>query len=337
MTDHVYIMGYPGDIGGACTETWHTVKLFRRFGLRVTCIPTWKTDDRWRRKLDGIGCKTLAISQKDLTLPDGAIVVAFCNHPFLHYAGQLGHTRTVWVPCMDYVCDLEEIHYRKHPAFDKYVFQSEYQKRTLLPQLTQFGVTHAQCHRIPGAFDVDEFPFQPKPHHNGDPFVVGRLSRSDPRKFAANTWEVYEGIPNVQARVMGWSEIVEQKLGKPPAWAEVLPKGAESALDFYRSLHALVHPGGEAVENWPRFVLEAMAAGVPVVTDDCGGTREMIRPGMTGFLYSDARGLSGFAKMLSEREDLRMDIASRARNAVEELADPDTIWAGWSKLLEDMA
>lgn len=336
MTSHVHIIGYPGDLGGACTETWHTVKLFRRFGLAVTCVPTWKADDRWRAKLDGIGCKTLVLSPKALTLPDGAIVVSFCNHPFLHHAGQLTNTRTVWVPCMDYLPDAETMHYEKHPPFTRYVFQSEYQKRTLLPQLAQFSVTYDQCHRIPGAFDVDEFPFQPRPHHNGEPFVVGRLSRSDPRKFSAKTWEVYKGIPNVRARVMGWSQTIEQKLGKPPGWAEVMPKGTEPSLAFYRSLHALVHPGGEAVENWPRFALEAMAAGVPVVTDDRGGTREMIRPGSTGFLCSDARGLTGFARMLAEREDLRMEIVSRARNAVEELADPDTIWAGWKRLFGEL-
>lgn len=36
---------YPGDLGGACTEAWHTVKLWRRFDADVHLIPTWGSLD----------------------------------------------------------------------------------------------------------------------------------------------------------------------------------------------------------------------------------------------------------------------------------------------------
>ena len=32
----IFLMGYPGDLGGACTEAWHTVKLWRRFDATFT-------------------------------------------------------------------------------------------------------------------------------------------------------------------------------------------------------------------------------------------------------------------------------------------------------------
>lgn len=32
----VFVMGYPGELGGACTELWHTIKLWRQFGVEVT-------------------------------------------------------------------------------------------------------------------------------------------------------------------------------------------------------------------------------------------------------------------------------------------------------------
>ena len=38
-TTKVYVLGYPGDVGGANTECWHTIKLWRRFGVDVHLIP----------------------------------------------------------------------------------------------------------------------------------------------------------------------------------------------------------------------------------------------------------------------------------------------------------
>jgi len=52
----VYLMGYPGDLGGACTEAWHTVKIWRRFGIDVHLIPTWGADAQWKSGLDALGC-----------------------------------------------------------------------------------------------------------------------------------------------------------------------------------------------------------------------------------------------------------------------------------------
>ncbi len=42
--ERLFVCGYPGDVGGANTELWHTIKLWRRGGLDVTLIPTWKAD-----------------------------------------------------------------------------------------------------------------------------------------------------------------------------------------------------------------------------------------------------------------------------------------------------
>ena len=56
----VFVAGYPGDLGGANTECWHTLRLWRRFGLCVRCIPTWQPDHGWQSRLDEIGCPTFA-------------------------------------------------------------------------------------------------------------------------------------------------------------------------------------------------------------------------------------------------------------------------------------
>ncbi len=335
---HIFVIGYPGDVNGACTELWHTIWLWRTHGVEVTCIPTWKADGRWQQRLAAIGCKTLVQSVRSFSVPPDSIAVAFCNTQFPVVADRLKDCRIVWVPCMDYLGDREKAYYGSHGPFDAYVFQSQYQRGALLPQLAEYGVTSGQCRLIHGAFDAEEFPFQPRSHKPGEPFVVGRLSRSDQRKFSPDTWEVYSAVPNVRARVMGWSNVIRQRLGKPPEWAETLEVGAESSLVFLRSLHALVIPGGEAIENWPRVGLEAMAAGVPVVVEDKGGWREMIEHGATGMLAKTLGEMARLTAALARDEGLRLNIAYRARTAVElNLANPRALWRQWEKLFGSLS
>jgi glycosyltransferase involved in cell wall biosynthesis len=68
-------------------------------------------------------------------------------------------------------------------------------------------------------------------------------------------------------------------------------------------------------ESFPYNVLEAMAAEVPVVATDVGGTREAIEHGVTGLLVParDPEALSGaIAELLSDRERA-MQLAAEAR------------------------
>lgn len=331
----LYSIGHPSSHGGARTELWHTIKLWRRFGVEVTVIPTWSTNTEWRTRLADIGCEVLDLKPKELFLPDDSLIVSFCNGPFIACSRQLRNCRLIYVRCMNYWDDpLDRQTIERDGPFNAYVCQSEYQRRLLWPRLHAAGVTEDQCPIIRGAFDLDSYPFRPKPHRNGDPFVIGRLSSCDRRKYPDNLWEIYGRIPGIKARVMGWDRSrVEQYIGKPPDFAEVLSQCGENADEFVRSLHCMVHPMGSATENWPRVVLEAMAVGTPVVTDRRGGVVEMIEHERTGYLCQSTEDFVNYTTMLSENEPIRMDIASRARTAIEEeLADPETIWAAWAKL-----
>ena len=162
----VFLMGYPGDLGGACTEAWHTVKIWRRFDVDVHLIPTWNCDDKWRSRVDELGCVTHEASADTLhEVPDlaGAIVMSFCNSAFLSCAMKLREMgcRLVWVNCMTWLFNAEKDFYRQSAPFDAFVFQSEFQRQQLEPQLAEFGYD-AQCgHLIRGAFDVGEWQFAP--------------------------------------------------------------------------------------------------------------------------------------------------------------------------------
>lgn len=348
MPRPLFVAGYPADVGGANTECWHTVKLWRRFGLEVTCIPTWPAElERkklagWETRLRAIGVPTCWCDPDSLAQVAGlrgATVVAFCNVRFLQAAQRfraLG-CRIVWLGCMNWLFPAERLHYRRCGVFDRYVFQSRYQQAELEPQLQKFGYRAAQGALIRGALDCAEFPFQPRTRSPTEPFVVGRLSRAAVDKFHPRTWDIYGRLPTpICARVLGWSREVESALGPPPEWADVLPPGAEPAGQFLATLHCLLPASGSAVENWPRAGLEAMATGVPIVTERRGGWTEMIRHGETGYLAENDEELVAYATRLACDERLRQEIARAARLAVEDLSDPATIWHSWNALFDGL-
>ncbi len=336
----IFVIGYPGDVGGADTECWHTARLWRQAGWEVNFIPAWRPRACWHARLSGIGCQTVRCHPDHLESVSGlrdGVVVSFCNSHFLQIAPRLRALgcRLVWVNCMTWLFPREAELYAQHGPFDAYVFQSGYQQSELEPQLARFGVQSEQCHRIPGAFCCDEFSFRPLAHASDQPLVIGRLSRPAPDKFASATWEIYTRVHRPRrARIMGWGSDVGAKLGPPPDWAECLPAGAESAQQFLASLHCLMPINGGARENWPRVGLEAMSAGVPLVVENRWGWREMVRHGETGFLCSAADDFVEQASRLARDEALRLRIARQARYALEaETASPRRFIDRWRNVL----
>jgi glycosyltransferase involved in cell wall biosynthesis len=201
--------------------------------------------------------------------------------------------------------------------------------------LARFGVKEDECQRIRGPLDLAEFPFRPLERPPGTPLAVGRLSRAATDKYAKNTWAIYGRIgPAIRARVMAWDRAVEEKLGRPPSWAECLPALAETPQRFLGSLHVMIQINGEAIENWPRSGLEAMATGVTIIAPDRGGWPEMVRHGQTGYMARTSDEIVEYARRLAADEKHRLELAHAGRRYLEiDLADPETIWAGWRKVL----
>jgi len=138
-------------------------------------------------------------------------------------------------------------------------------------------------------------------------------------------------------RVLGWSDAVEEKLGRPPVWAETMPCGSETAQAFFASLHCLTHITGSARENWPRCGLEAMAAGVPVVAQNDFGWPEMIEHGVTGLLAGSAAEFAYCAAKLAYEEEYRLQMALAARRRLcAVLACPERIWRRWQGVFQTL-
>lgn len=359
---HVFVAGYPSSLGGANTELWHTLKLWRSGGIDVTCLALKDPPEQeWVDRVAGIGCKSFIGPMDELdqirTLHGkqchwlrGSTVVAFCNWWFLKAICRFVRLgcRIVWVPCMTWQFPDERLWTRVCGQMDAYVFQSTYQAAQMSP-LIEFDCKNndhpfepERFHQIRGAFDTAEFPFRPKPIVEAEPFVIGRLSRSLGRpgnvpaveKYPADLWAQYGAIrrriPGMRARVMGWNEGIEQKCGKPPEWAEVLPDCAETSQEFLQSLHCLVPGIGCCKENWPRVGLEAMSAGVPIVVEAKGGWPEMAQaPAKDRQMQTNM--VASMDSTNSHLHEARVD-----RDRACWLADPETILDQWQSLFEGL-
>jgi len=86
---------------------------------------------------------------------------------------------------------------------------------------------------------------------------------------------------------------------------------------FYKALTLFALPS--RFEGMPNVLLEAMAAGVPVVACKVSGVGELLEDGVTGLLVAaeDANGLAESIVEILEDERKRSQLAERARRLVE--------------------
>lgn len=344
----VWLIGYAGDMGGANTECWHTVRLWRSAGWDVHLVPTWEPDPDYRRRFDALGCHTHIAPGRELNrVPElrGKITVGMCNSHYMNNAGllrtQLG-CKIVLVNCMTFFFPHELRFFRYYGLPDAFVYQSEFQRGRLENHLTNLRIPAPNGHLIHGAFawDDPEWAFAPAPLAPDGPFVLGRCARPDADKWASELLRVYERVrhPRRAALCMGVDDAIRAKLAPVPAWAELAPPRAWPAAEFWRRLHCCLTVNGGAAENWPRVGLECFATGVPVVAERAWGWPEMIEDGRTGFLGESPEELAAAATRLAEDPELRLTIARNARERlVHSLANPERLLRQWAELFASLA
>lgn len=91
-------------------------------------------------------------------------------------------------------------------------------------------------------------------------------------------------------------------------------KAAEEARERLRELDVFVH-----YSRWdalPNAVLEAMAAGLPVVASDNSGNRDAVEDGVTGFIVKSEMELLERCQMLIDDKALRLKLGAAGRERV---------------------
>jgi glycosyltransferase involved in cell wall biosynthesis len=146
---------------------------------------------------------------------------------------------------------------------------------------------------------------------------IGRLSAE---KEIERCREVLAALPGVRLALVGdgpQRKKLEEYFARTPAHFAGFMQGDDLAAAF-ASADAFFLPS--RTETLGLVLLEAMAAGCPVVTPLAGGTSDVVQDGVTGFLYDPASptgAVDAIRKLLFDKE-LRAEMAKSARADAEQ-------------------
>jgi glycosyltransferase involved in cell wall biosynthesis len=156
-------------------------------------------------------------------------------------------------------------------------------------------------------------------------FVIGALGRLAPEKDYASLVDAFartrDEMPDVAAIVIGDGPLLEDLIQKTRRLGLDRLRFHGYCLDAVSLIPAfdvLVQPS--LVEGISLSVLEAMAAGVPVIATAAGGNPEALGDGEAGVLVPvrDVGALSGAILSLARDDERRRQLAAVARRRVEE-------------------
>jgi glycosyltransferase involved in cell wall biosynthesis len=92
-------------------------------------------------------------------------------------------------------------------------------------------------------------------------------------------------------------------------------------------------------EGLPNAVIEAMAAGLPVIATKVGGLPDLIRHQDNGFLVEvgDVASMTTRISELLARPDRAREIGRRGRQTVVERCDIERVWPRYAQAIRDAA
>lgn len=181
---------------------------------------------------------------------------------------------------------------------------------------------HARIQVIPSSVDVSRFQVENTSHMDAatmhsDIVRVGFMGGSDPyRKGIADLISaiplVVRDCPNVRFVLAGGPNVqkmAELCISLRLDHLVIFPGWISNVADFYQHIDLLVLPSYN--EGLPYVIIEAMAAGLPVVASDVGGIPEVVQHGENGYLIKpgDISSLAHWIVELSRSSSLRRSIA----------------------------
>lgn len=117
-----------------------------------------------------------------------------------------------------------------------------------------------------------------------------------------------------RARIVGDGPELPELKKNSPSFIDFLGYTPHADIpDVLSSTSVLIHPSGS--EGLPTIVMEAMAAGVPVVASDVGGTGEVIEHGSNGYLFNpgDWEKAYEYSRVLIQNKNKREEISYLAK------------------------
>jgi hypothetical protein len=333
----VWVAGFPSFYGGADTELDHLIDLFRSRDVAVNLVPMFGADQLMIASVLDRGC---AIHEYRADVFRGRTVISFCNGEFLRLLPEImtagAPERVVWFNCMTWLFDAErEAHHQGW--IDFFGFQSQYQRNTLLPQLSEIRAVRS---------------FGYKPYFNSKRvqsiyrdwegfYRVGRISRDDKGKYAPDTWRIFDRVLvpaslKKQVYILGYGQNAAAKCGSPPSgldWLTWSPN-AVPAEQFYTTIATLIHKTGGSRESYCRVVVEGYAHYVVPIVESDYAFPEIIIHGETGFMTSDSDEMSYYASLLAHDPKRHRRMAEAGRCHLEHVvSNEQACWEPWVEML----
>jgi len=205
----------------------------------------------------------------------------------------------------------------------------------------KLGVPAARIHRMNNGVGADFFSVEWVPMAEPNLLFVGSwIPRKGTREFAAAFAELRAARPGLRAAVLGAGISVEAvRADFAPAdrsAVDVLPSVSREELVLFLGRDQIyVLPS--YFEGMPLTLLEAMAAGLPCVTTNRCGMRDVITPGQNGILIEpgDAGALARAVSELVVSTPRRIRLGCAARDTARRLTW-DAAARKWEPLLAGM-
>jgi hypothetical protein len=338
MPREVWIAGFPSYYGGADTELDHLIDLFRRRDVAVNLVPMFGTGDRMKEDVLRRGCHIH--EYRDDVFHD-RVVVSFCNGEFLAHLPRIVDAgrprRVVWFNCMTWLFDDERAAHREG-WIDVFGFASRYQHDVLAPLLREIRPFQTFGYRP--FFNVDRVTWRYTDW--GGCYRLGRISRDDGAKFAADTWRIFDRVlvpPHLEKKtyILGYGPNAAAKCGAPPSGLDWLTWSPDAITtdEFFGNISTLVHKTGGSRESYCRVLVEAYAHGaVPIVERDYAFP-ELVVDRETGFMASTSDEMSWYASLLAHDPRRHRLMAESGRRFLEHVLMSDSAcWAPWREILD---
>ncbi len=183
----------------------------------------------------------------------------------------------------------------------------------------------------------------PAPDYSGydDGYVLfaGRISDE---KGVGTVVEAASSLRHVQFVIAGEGPKLEhyKRIVSSSGLSNVIFKGyvdSEMIDILLRGASCVVMPS-VSYENLPLIILEAFARGKPVVASDCGGIRELVCNGETGYLFrpADAASLSERLNQILKDRDLRNHMGRKARELTNGIFSPEFHYSKIKEIYESV-
>ena len=182
---------------------------------------------------------------------------------------------------------------------------------------TLAGFSRKTAAVIPNWVDVQQITYAPHALH--EPLTIGLLGQISPHKGhgdAVDAIKLLGGNFRLLIAGEGETEYVDL-LKKKAAGLPVEFPGFVSLSEFFRQIDILIVPSWE--EPFGIVLLEAMAAGIPVIATAAGGPKEIISTGSEGVLIPphNSCALAEAIQSLASDSPRREAIVQNARRRVE--------------------